>query len=580
MPYDMTRNMTDQELAQLEAKRGPSHTNKDKSFRNPNERSEGAKGVKWSLLSSTNPDYDAEYWEECRALYAGGKRLLRNKDLMGRVFPPHNAEDQAIYQERVKRAHYFPYPGAIIDGIASGLGADPVAVLPSDPDDKNAKLGTWWTDFFEDVTRPGADRCSLAHMAICQLREAMIAGGQSWMLVDLPAAPAEDDAPADRLEQEKRKLLDPYISAIPAENVIEWQDTDGELDYIVICDTEARRDSIFVARDQITKTFTMWDREGWTRYAITFSPSKPPKPDDVVPWVAEGRHAFGKVPVVRIRLPEGLCAMDKLESMAREHLNKRNALGWAEYKSLFALLYEFLASEEGSPTTPVGAAQEDPDRALSVKGQGIVNERGADDSAAYVGPDTAPFSEARESCDQIKREMYRVTHSMAESVEMSSGAARRSGESKAQDNRSKDVLLKELGRYAREAVKALMELLQIAKGTEAHRIGGGDSFDSIDLMAKVTEAVELVNGLPMKSPTFLRVYLERIYTLVLKGELTAKEKEAIRTELAKLITMEDMLMEAGEGALPAPPPRPGASEPKADDDDDDDAPHGGVSYKS
>lgn len=562
-------NMTDTELAGLDPHAGKSsHAVKAASFPAKAQRSDVAASIAWELISATHPEYDAPYWQECRALYSGGKKLLRNLDLMARVFPSHTSEDGAVYAERVKRAHYFPYPGAIIDSIASGLGADPITVLPSDPDDKDAKLGDWWTEFFEDVTKKGADRCGLHRVVVDQLREAMITGGRSWMLVDMPREmdPEDPNAPQSRLDQEEMGLLNPYITTIPAEAVIEWQETDGELEWLTICDTEARRESILTPRGQITKSFTIWTRSEWTRYEITFNPAQPPQKDTPVPWVASGVHKFGKVPVVRIQLPEGLRAMDKLESMAREHLNKRNALSWAEYKSLFALLYEFLAPEEGTTTTPTSEAQQDPDRALSVKGQGYVNERGADDSAAYVGPDSAPFSEARDSCDQIKSEMYRVMHSMADSVDMGTGASRRSGESKAQDHRQKDVLLKELGRYGRDAVKELMDLLQVVKGEESHRVGGGDSFDSVDLMSKVTEAVELVNGLPMKSPTFLRVYLERIYTMVLKGELTDNEKASIRKELAMMITMEEMQM---MDPLPPPPPRPDKKPDDKDPDDDD-----------
>ena len=272
---------------------------------------------------------------------------------------------------------------------------------------------------------------------------------------------------------------------------------------------------------------------------------------------------------MRVVLSEGLRAMEKLESMAREHFNKRCALAWAEYKSLFALLYEFLGPEEGTATQPIGMAQEDPDRALSPKGQGHVNERGSKDRAEYVGPPTAPFKEARDSCEQIKREMYRVTHSMADSVDMSSGAMRRSGESKEQDNRQKTALLREFGWYAREAVSSLMVLFQTVKGEEPHRVSGGDAFDSVDLAAKISEAVELINGVPQKSPTFLMLYLERVYTLVLQGSITDLERDAIRSELASMITIEDMMMlgdSAGATQPPPPPPRP------EEDPDDDDPP--------
>lgn len=284
--------------------------------------------------------------------------------------------------------------------------------------------------------------------------------------------------------------------------------------------------------------------------------------------IGNGKHTFGRVPVVRLKLPDGLCAMDKLESMAREHLNKRNALSWAEYKSLFALLYEFLAPEESASTRPNSEAQQNPDRAIDgIRGQGYANERGHEDRAEFIGPPTAPFAEARESCEGIKREMYRVMHSMADSAEMNSSAVRRSGESKAQDGKSKDVILKAMGEKGRDIARDLMALLQIVKGDVDHRIGGGDSFDNVDLMSKVLEAVELLNGVPMKSPTFLRIYLERLYSLVLKDGLTDKEKEQIRRELAEMITMEDLMMAA---SIPGGPPPGGDDEEEEEEEEEED----------
>ena len=56
--------------------------------------------------------------------------------------------------------------------------------------------------------------------------------------------------------------------------------------------------------------------------------------------VAEGRHGLAKqsrVPLVELRVSEGLWLLNKAASLQLEHFNKSNALGWALTMGLFAM---------------------------------------------------------------------------------------------------------------------------------------------------------------------------------------------------------------------------------------------------
>src|SRR4051812_36281839 len=53
--------------------------------------------VPYEMLQERHPEWDIGYWEECRALYAGGKRLLGNPEIMKRLFPQNLHEPQNIY---------------------------------------------------------------------------------------------------------------------------------------------------------------------------------------------------------------------------------------------------------------------------------------------------------------------------------------------------------------------------------------------------------------------------------------------------------------------------------------------------
>jgi hypothetical protein len=533
--------------------------------------------IPWRIFCQRHPEYDSDLWAECRALYAGGPKLLRDKAIMERVFPEHRHEDAEVYKERVKRAHYFPYAGSIIDQLVAGLAADPVSIQPEAEENQEDadKLPEWWRDFLGDVSAKGGKRQSCQVLLLETIREALITG-RGWLLVDLPQTPEEyvEDAPDSLLAQERAGLLDPYAIGIPAEYVIDWQmDTNGELEWALLCDSEERREGLAGTRDSITKTFTWYDRLGWERYQITFKKDKPPQPDDGVPFLDRGVHPFGKVPLACLELPEGLWAMGKLESLAKEHLNKRNAVAWAEYKALYAILYEFLAPEEGSATTPTSEAQENPDRAIDqTRGQGFSQVRGHQDAAAFIGPDVAPFKEGRESCAQIMQEMHRVMFVMAQGADVGGAALRRSGESKAQDKAVSMVILRALGAYLRDLMRDVVMLVGAARKELAlePRVDGAEQFDSTDVMGAVEEAVAMLNGVPMKSPTFMKAYLMRTYKAVMGDELTEDDIARIRQELEEQISAEEMAYDLSTMLPPLPDGDDDTGGEGEDEDDDED----------
>lgn len=72
-------------------------------------------------LLATSPEYDADEWARCDALYAGGRKLLRNQAVLKQLFDQHNAETAEAYAERLARAFYIPYAGQLIDFIVAAL---------------------------------------------------------------------------------------------------------------------------------------------------------------------------------------------------------------------------------------------------------------------------------------------------------------------------------------------------------------------------------------------------------------------------------------------------------------------------
>jgi hypothetical protein len=175
------------------------------------------------------------------------------------------------------------------------------------------------------------------------------------------------------------------------------------------------------------------------------------------------------------------------------------------------------------------------------------------------------------------REMHRVTFSMALSANMDSAALQRSGDSKAKDAAQIAAILAKVGEIIREGVEVIVKLVgQIRKDTTADnvRVTGAEKFDADSIAAAIEEAVELLNGVPLKSPTFLKRYLYRLYKLALAAGASDKDLDVIRQELDTMITAESLeMMDAG-----APGPldkknedgKPGEKDPENNDDPEDD----------
>lgn len=565
-----------------------------------------AGSMTWGDFQQRHPEWCGDFWAEARALYAGGQRLLGDKAVLERLFPQNRAEVPEIYDQRKKRAHYYAYPGTIMDHLLAGLGTDPLRVTFADVDEESGtrtidEAALWWERWIQDVT-DSAERPSdyglesdvedgeendeggtTMHAFIVDVLREALQTRIAWVLADLPPVDpyAEPPVVTSALDAQKAGadgLEDPYLCLVPAESVIDWQTTDDgkRLEWVIIMTQDQVRVTPKDRRGKIRHTYVLWDAEQWTKYVIEVDPTQLPNAEVVIEPADSGFHGFGRVPIERLALPEGLYAMGKLHSLAREHFNKRCAMSWAEYKSLFSVLYEFLGPEDNNGL-PTAQAQQDGGRATNqVRGQGWTQTRGKDDDARYVGPDVAPFKEARESCNDAMREMHRVMYSMALSANMDSAALARSGESKSHDNATTAVLLNAFGVIVRRFFRRLLVLASLGRGEAAPRCRaeGLEQFDVQGVSDAIAEAVEMFNGIPILSPTFRELALSRVYNKYLGGELTHEQQAKMRQEIRDSISAEQSAIEGGlipgvaaGGPAPGPKNKPQLppDDPAADD---------------
>lgn len=515
-----------------------------------------ARGIAYKHLKRTHPEYDAEYWRILRALYEGGRRLLRDAVVMGKIFPPHRDERPNIYRQRRSLAFFIPYPAEILGHIVAGLASDPIEMeLGGDDGEEKKPLPPYYQGFYEDVTAAGAGAMSLNKLLTEQIRTGLQTGA-AWTLVELPPAvdgdgePVEYDSPA---EQEERGALNAYAVKIEPECVVDWEfDDTGELDWALLHFVHRPRPTLEDSRGMVRERWKFYTRYSWTEYEVVHPEDAELKDDDIVPVRGEGDHSFRRVPLAHMRLPDGLWAMDKIESLAREHFNKRSALGWGERQSLIPDLYEFLGPEDAAKGAVIGGTQEDPDRAVNQqRGPGYVQRRGAGDRAEFVGPEVGAFAEARTSCDSLRDDMHRVLHQMALSTPNTASALKRSAESKEMDTAAVGIILMALGELAREHARSIYNLVSRGRGDGDKEYvgewvaGGMATFDVVAVATAIADALS-IDALNIESPTFRREHRKGLVRIILGDTATPEVIEKIDGELDENITDESIAPGAGE----------------------------------
>ena len=519
----------------------------------------------YKKLCTKNPEWDGPYWQRCRALYAGGKKLLGNMQVMRDVFPPHLSEKLPVYQERVKRAFYIPYAGEIIDMIASALFSEDIDM------DADPKPDPWYEEWAKDVSPPGGMKQTLQQFLKEQIITALLTK-RAWTLVDLPTindglyaygtnqGHQMPDGPGNLAEQEKMGLLNAYACPLDPECVWDWEcDREGRLLWAIIHYQSARRDGIDGDRDTITEQWMYYTTTSWERYELTYRRNAPPTEAVEVPKVAGGIHSFGEVPIIQLELTDGLWAMGKIESIATAHMNKLNALSWAQYKSLFPLLTHFAGSPD--PMIPVS---EDPDRALNqTVGIGHVFQLAGNDKLEYVGPPTEAFTTAMQDLKDLRDEMHRVVHQMAMSVDNSAAALQRSASSKMVDQSSTAVVLREFGKLVRAHAVNLFEMAQRGRQEPTPSewtATGMDGYSDATVESVVTQA-QTLEVVTIPSAKFQQMWKLQVARKVLGDSASEDDMETIEEELEANITNEAFQAPAlmaqaavesmGEGGKPA-----------------------------
>ncbi len=543
------------------------------------------KPLPYKRLKQVSPELDLEYWQELRALYRGGKYLLRNPHVFPKLFPQHHGETSAAYLERCRRAYYVNHLATVIDFIVAGLAQDPARLqAPGAEDGKETKVDDFWVDFEADCSPEGGEKVPFAKLLRDQVQVGLLLG-RWWTLVDLPDM-GPDFMPASAADQREAGALDAYAIALPPETVIDWHaGKGGELTWVMTRTCDESRLDPGDDRDKVRLEFRLYTATEWALYVVEYSKAGAagggkgePGDQEMIAPSAVGTHSFGRVPVIGCQLPDGLWAGNLIHSLAVEYLNKSCGLSWAEYKSLYQSLYEFLGPEISGVDNTVSQAQQDPKRTdRRPRGPGVIQIRGNEDDAKFVGPDTSGFSHSLESLQQIRDDIYRVTHQMKLSQDTKGAMVRRSADSKKVDDRGATVVLESLGGIARSHGTEVADRVAVGRSEEpGWACEGMAQFESAELGEQLEQAV-LLEGVSIPSATYQRRRKLRLVRADLGEEATEEVMALVEKELEQAITQDQLMMVGAMGEVGADgepgggPPGAGAPPAKGDPPPDDEA---------
>lgn len=465
--------------------------------------------MKIKTLRQTHPSYDAERWDELEALSKGG-RLFHSKI---RHFLPQNAvEPHEIYQQRVKQAHYHSYTAAIANLYVGWLFAADFTVKPHSK--AAAKEIDETDDFYGLFQEDVGDETTFSAFTRERFREALTTG-KSHFLIQLPSDDGE--VPADKKEWEDRMLGRAALKNLDNSEVLDWEvDDKGRFEWVIVHCKDTVRRSWAGTRDTVIEQWRIYDDTNVTTFKIEYAKNKPPSDEEEVTDVSSAPHGFSRVPVMTLTMPEQLCIGEQTRDPQIEHFRLDNALSWLIRRTCYAQPVFNLADGDTIPTMGTG--------------YGIA--LGVDDKFGWTSPPMAPFDVLQKNVEAKRDEIFRVTHTMAQSVDNNAETVGRSAASKEIDAAATRIMLQAYGSYVSKTIEETYETISEARGENDYEwsVEGFSGYDTTTMASLISNAKE-ARALGIPSETFHKEISIKIANAMFAG-VDQRVKELVRGEIA------------------------------------------------
>ena len=527
--------------------------------------------LRYDLLTQKNPEYDGARFEQIEDLYEGGWRIMRKAPT---YLPQLALEDKGQYQTRCRTASYMPYFGQILDQFVADLFTQPLIIQPaSDADDPNTRGempdGDYYPALASNVDGNGTTIEAMAGSVLC----CALKHRRAYLMIDAPDT-GVGKMPESLAEEDASGARRCYAYEVDGAQVFDWK-WDEKADrfaWVILGTRENERLTPTGGRDVTRETFTIWEMAGdvatWTRYAIAYLETEPPRPETMVSVEDEGATSFDRIPLLRFEIPKGLWVGNKIGPQALEHWQRRSALLGAENRSCVAVPCVYLGPELPASGQSTSEAAEDPNRGrdpirqFESKGFLVL---GHQDRFEFGEPKGSAYETLSKQIDGVREAMFSVNHQMAASVRPTSTALGRSGLSKQKDDDKTNKVLGALGRLVRAFWSQVYDVIAKARGEDVVWVPHGlDSYESEDREQVLEESLSL-QAVNIPSATFRKEHAKRIVKKLVPN-LPPETVAAIYDEIDKGIDAEqelrdltqeaqaDMIQNPPEPKTPAVPP--------------------------
>ncbi|MEQ1947925.1 MAG: hypothetical protein ABL995_12095 [Bryobacteraceae bacterium] len=423
-------------------------------------------------IDREHPEYVTQkgVWRQNRDLYVGGEQFKANA---GTYLVRRQKEPWDVYAERLGRVFYENYIGSIVDWYTATLfRREPVLTFEG----KNEMGRQFFGSFVEDVDRKGT---SLADFFRKQFIEGLITGS-GYVLVDFPKL---DGPVGSRAEEDAVGASRAYLVSYDAENLINWsRDAQGNYEWVVLRTSELKKDRVEDAEWRREQRWIYYDKETYRVYRERQGGSGAA----LAELIDEGTHGLAKlrrVPLFELRIPEGMCMLNRAGSLQLEHFNKSNALSWALTMGLFAMPVVYSEREWSQ-----------------MVGESYYIQLGPDDKFGWTEPEGKVFQIAADNLRRLQEEIYRVCYLAQAGGSLTSGG-QQSGLSKQLDFSITQEVLRAYGDAVKDQVKRVLKSIEAARedGIEVG-VSGMDEFDIADFGVELENAKQLL-ALGVESPT-------------------------------------------------------------------------------
>lgn len=519
----------------------------------------------YDILDRKHECYDESVYKELDDLYTGGYQILKNAR---RYLPQMVGENSDRYKERLAHASYIPYFCEIVDYFVSNLFNQDLTVTPPSDAENPETPGVfpdpkYYSHFARNSDRAGTPFAEVIKLAF---RDSIIYK-RGVVTVDFPS---KENLATTMADEDLMGLADAYVIYRPSCDLRNWKkDHFGNYLWCVLKKSEETDYNPLSDKSVCKDVFKVWrmDQDGyavWEEFTIEYDEKSPPQAKSEVSLTDSGKTKFKAIPVTILEVPDGLWVGNKVGTLAKEHFRRRSSLQSAESKSLHAIPVAALGSEIGSFGGALPSeAQTDPHRGDDPVGkferQGYL-VTGHEDSVYFAEPTGTAYQLVDRQLSELRDEMFRVVHQMAQGIATSHGGAlRRSGLSKMKDAEATVIILGEYGRLVRRFSERVYKTISEARGEDVTWVGRGlDTFEVDSRQEVIDEAIkiDLVN---IPSQTFKTEYKTQLAYQIL-GNTHANIQQAIREEIRDGVETEFDITDAlkKQGLLPSMVPQKAA----------------------